>query len=154
MFEGQSKHPLSSNLAPLDDSTLDAMWQLFAQLGKFWHNVEDSTPYQSRLFSFMANRIDFDPMYRQYYITAQQVIADLIAERGQAAAYQYLLTDPTANQTPPATPLAIARQKVSNEFIALQLSLGGFQAFGGALNYCGYFGGANVPGMPAPYRTF
>ncbi len=55
-------------------------------------------------------------------------------------------------QTPPVTPFQLTRQYVSNELIALQLSLGGFLRWG-AINYPGYFGGANVPGMPAPYRT-
>lgn len=154
MFEGKTQHPLSAHLAPLEVSTLNAMWQLFTQIGKFWQNLEASADYQSQLTAFMGNRIDFDPLYHQYYTTAQQVIEQLIQEHGQEGAYTFLFTDPTANQSPPSTPLAITRQKVSNEFIALQLSLGGFKAFGGAINYPGYFGGANVPDEPAPYRTF
>jgi hypothetical protein len=153
MLTQKTQHPLSVNLPPLEGTVLNAMYQLFSQIGKFWRNIDDSSPYQARLFTFMANRIDIDPMYQQYYQTAQQVIEQLITQYGVDGAYQFLFTDATANQSPPTTPLAIARQKVSNEFIALQLSLGGFHAFGGALNYPGYFGGANVPGAPAPYRT-
>lgn len=155
MFDSpKTQHPLSAKLAPLETSTLDAMYQIFEQIGKFWDNVADSSVYKTRLFAFMGNRIDIDPLYRQYYTTAQATMADLVAQHGTDKAYEILFTDASANRSPPSTPLAITRQKVSNEFIALQLSLGGFQAFGGALNYPGYFGGANVPGAPAPYRTF
>ncbi|WKV52474.1 MULTISPECIES: hypothetical protein [Dickeya] len=154
MSDINTQHYLSAQLAPLGTTTLDAMWQLFVHIGKFWRNLDDSPTYQPLLYSFMANRIDIDPLYQQYYATAQTVIAQLIQEHGQESAYTFLFTDASANQPPALTPLTITRQKVSNEFVALQLSLGGFKSFGGALNYPGYFGGANVPGAPAPYRSF
>jgi hypothetical protein len=78
---------------------------------------------------------------------------ELIAERGEEAAYALLFTDPGALETPPRTPLALVRQCVSNEFVAWQLALGGFKSWG-AENYCGYIGGAFIPGQPAPYRTW
>jgi hypothetical protein len=101
----------------------------------------------------MANRIIINPMYRDFYVVTKGVIDGLIAQYG-AKAYEQLFTQkpriaPTA---PPQTQLEFAQQYVANEFIGLRLALGSFKAFG-AINYCGYFGGANIVGQPVPYRT-
>ncbi|MGM9480239.1 hypothetical protein ACS5PN_03500 [Roseateles sp. NT4] len=151
MYQDRAHHPLSDQLPIADDDVRRAMWALFVHIGKFWRNLDDAKPYESRLYSFMTNRVALDPNYKDYYATARAVIDQLIAEKGEDAAYEFLFTDAQANLAPPSTPLALTRQKVSNEFVALQMALGGFLAFG-ALNYPGYFGGANAPGAPVPYR--
>jgi hypothetical protein len=148
----KSQHPLSATLAPLDDAIRDAMWELFVQIGKFWKNIDDPSEHKPRVYSFMENRIALDPMYRDYYITANNVIKQLVDQYGEVEGYHHLFTDPDAMKSPPATPLALTRQKVSNEFVSLQLAVGGFKAFG-AKNYCGFIGGAYVPSAPVPYRT-
>ncbi|AFY99441.1 hypothetical protein [Calothrix sp. PCC 6303] len=153
MYQKTAKHPLSTKLEPLSDKTFAAMWQIFVHIGKFWQNIDDPTPYKSQLYSFMLNRINLRPIYSDYYISAQEVMTQLITEKGEDEAYKYLFTDKDAAKAPPETFIAVTRQNVANEFIALQLSLGGFKAFG-AENYCGYIGGANIPSQPAPYRTF
>ncbi|HBB33506.1 MAG TPA: hypothetical protein DDZ80_14935 [Cyanobacteria bacterium UBA8803] len=155
MYQQNAKHPLSNELQPLSDETFATMWQIFVHIGKFWQNMEDPTPYKAVLYSFMLNRINLRPIYREYYSIAQKAIKDLIAEKGndEDKAYEYLFTDKDLTKTPPETLIALTRQVVANEFIALQLSLGGFKKFG-AKNYCGYIGGAYIPGQPAPYRTF
>lgn len=152
MYQAKSQNPLSLLQAPLGDPVRQAMWRLFVQIGIFWRNVADASEYQTRFFSFLQNRIDLNPLYRGYYEMAASEIDALIAELGEEEAYRKLFTDAGANQAPPTTPLQVARQLVSNEFVALQLAMGGFKAFG-AENYCGYFGGANVPGAPVPYRA-
>jgi hypothetical protein len=152
MYQDRAHHPLSAPGDTVAADVRETMWRLFEQIGKFWGNAADSRPFESRLYSFMANRVALNPLYTQYYATAKTVIDQLVAERGESAAYEYLFTDPLLNESPPVSPAALVRQLVSNEFIALQLALGGFLAFG-ATNYPGYFGGANVPGAPAPYRT-
>ncbi|HET9627731.1 MAG TPA: hypothetical protein VFP84_40515 [Kofleriaceae bacterium] len=152
MREQTSHHPLSERMAPLDPATWEALWQLFIQIGRFWGNVPEPEPYRTRFQTFITSRMELNPLYRELYIQARHVIEDLIAAHGVEPAYEVLFTDPLANLAPPATPLQFTRQYVSNELIALQLALGGFLAFG-ALNYPGYFGGGNVPGAPAPYRT-
>ena len=153
MYQLTEKHPLSANLPPIGDDVFDAMWRLFVHIGRFWNNMDDPSPYRSQLYTFMCNRISLYPIYHEYYILAKKVMDGLVAERGEEAAYTLLFTDASALQTPPKTPLALVRQCVSNEFVAWQLALGGFKAWG-AQNYCGYIGGAYIPGQPAPYRTW
>lgn len=155
MHQKNAKHPLSTELPPLNKETFDAMWEIFVYIGKFWQNMDDPTPYKSLLYSFMLNRINLRPIYREYYFIAEKAMKELIKENGadKDKAYEYLFTDRDAAKKPPETLIALTRQVVANEFMALQLSLGGFKAFG-AKNYCGYIGGAYIPGQPAPYRTF
>ncbi|MEW5757528.1 MAG: hypothetical protein AB1810_14630 [Pseudomonadota bacterium] len=152
MYQTNEMHPLSRELPPLDDATRNAMWKLFIQIGQFWMNMHDPSAFKSRVYSFVDNRISLDPLYREYYMTARDVIAQLVSEYGEQDGYRRLFTDSAGLISPPTTALAITRQKVSNELIALQLAVGGFKAFG-AKNYCGYFGGPNLPDAPPPYRT-
>jgi len=87
----------------------------------------------------MANRISLDPKYVGYYALAKRVIDGLIADKGEAAAYEYLFTSkPRTPPKQPTTELEYVRYYVANEFIAYRLALGGFAAFG-ATNYRGYF---------------
>ena len=145
------KNPLRLYQEPLSDSTLDCLWRLFAAICKYWKTAEDPTVYKTRFFSFVFNRMDFNPLYAEYYRAAERVINSLIEQYGEEQAFVWLLTDTQSNVTPPITEIAVVRQLVSNEFVALHLSLGAFKSFG-ATNYCGYFGGANLPGQPPPYR--
>jgi hypothetical protein len=130
------------------------MWTLFQQIARFWECAEDVQTYRSRFIGFMLDRIQLNPLYREYYATASAAIEKLVEQHGgeDDSAYEFLFTDPAINQPPPETALELARQRVSNEFVAVYLALGGFKTFG-ARNYPGYFGGPNVPGEPAPYRT-
>lgn len=153
MYQSKAQHPLSDRLEPLPADVEEAMWQLFVEVGKFWGTVTDATPHRSRLQSFMTNRIALMPLYADYYVIAKRVIDELVGSHGGdvTAAYRELFTSKDAARQPPTTPLALTRQSVSNEFVALHMALGGFLEFG-ALNSPGYFGGANVPGRPVPYR--
>jgi hypothetical protein len=136
----------------LDDGVRDVMWKVFVHICEFWHTVVDPSEYRSRFDSFMDNRMSLDPRYALYYRDTAAALEELIAQVGEPTAYQRLLTDAALNVAPPTTPLMVARQRVSNEFVSLHLALGGFASFG-ATNYLGYIYGPNVPGQPAPYRT-
>lgn len=153
MYQRSMQHPLSATLLPVEDLVFESMWELFTKIGTHWKNMNDPSPFKSRLFGFMLNRIKLDPLYGQYYSSTRTVINELKEKLGEEQAYLFLFTDGEVNIPPPETLIAIARQKVANEFMALQLSLGGFKAFG-ARNYNGYIGGANIPGRRATYRTF
>jgi hypothetical protein len=140
--------------APPNDQTMNAMWGLFGAVGKFWQLGDDAAPYRLRLEAFMRNRIAFNPLYAQFYEVAARVLSELIAAKGEDAAYAQFLTEkPRAIPTaPPETQMEFIQQYVANEFISLRLALGGFKPFG-AINYRGYFGGANIADQPTPYRT-
>jgi hypothetical protein len=147
-----------SNIVVPTESTVpadvdEAMWKVFVAIGDFWKLGDDPEPYRLRLREFMANRINMSPMYRDFYVVAKTVVDGLIGQYG-AAAYEQLFTQKPriAPAAPPQTPLEFVQQYVANEFIGLRLALGSFKTFG-AINYCGYFGGANIEGQPVPYRT-
>jgi hypothetical protein len=153
MYQQAARHPLSINLPPLSDEVFESMWQLFVHIGTFWQNMDNPEPLKPMFYTFLLNRINLYPIYQEYYRIAKQVMDLLIAEYGEEQAYELLFTDADAAKSPPETPVALTRQAVANEFMAWQLALGGFKAWG-ATNYCGYIGGGYIPGNPAPYRTF
>jgi hypothetical protein len=147
-----AKHPLSNISPEIDKQVYEAMWALFAAICRFWGTIADPAPHRTQLLNFMLNRIKLNPLYSGYYATASEVLARMQAEHGEAA-YEMLLTDKAAaSEDPPVSPLAVARQRVSNELVALHLAVGGFKAFG-AKNYCGFIAGPNLPGHEASYRT-
>ncbi len=153
MYKQAINHPANRASQPLSTEVYEAMYELFEQICVFWGNLENPHEYKSRLFAFMDNRVRLRPEYKSIYTSARLTMMDMVATMGKQKAYETLFTDKAANQAPPETPLALVRQKVSNEFIAFQVSQGGFKAFSGAINAPGYIGGAFVPGEPAPYRT-
>ncbi len=153
MQNNQTKSTNTSILPSLDLETLEELWQIFVQIGRFWRTIDDSEHLKTRFLSFIANRIEFAPTYQYHYKVAARTISRLRAEKGDEEAYTFLFTDSTIRDEAPAvSELAITRQLVSNEFVNLHMALGGFKTYG-AKNYPGYFGGAFVPGEAAPYRT-
>lgn len=153
MYQTPAIHPLSEDLPPLPDEVFDVLWEIFSQIGQFWQNMLDPSPFRIQVYNFVINRINLRPIYRDYYASAPAVIKQLKDELGPVKAYEFLFTDTAANVAPPQTPVAVVRQSIVNELIAFQLALGGFKALG-AVNYLGYIGGANIPGQQVPYRTF
>lgn len=152
MKEEQVVHPISKTLSTLESTTFEVLYELFENIGYFWGNIDDSKSFRIDLYVFIQNRINLYPIYQEYYKTACRTLHRMIEQYGKEETYKKIFTDPFANTPPVDSDLSIVRQKVSNEFISLQLSLGGFKDFG-AKNYCSYIGGANIPGSPAPYRT-
>lgn len=148
----------SKQLAGLEESRLDEvlvgkLWEIFLAICKHWQNVADPETMKTRFLGFLSNRIELHPEYLSHYRTAVEEIDRLAAGSDRERAHLTLLTDPGLAKGAPDTGLKIARQKVSNEFISLQLSLGGFKSFVNAINYPGYISGWNGDG-PAPYRTY
>lgn len=152
VYNIETPYPYLDDDLDIDSQTFTAMWKLFERIVGHWQLFEAGVGQRSQLLVFMQNRIRVDLNYYADYRNAACVIEELIQDVGEAAAYQYLLTDAAANIAPPETRIARARQKVSNEFITLALAMGGFKRFG-AVNSPGFIGGANIPGQP-PYRTW
>lgn len=154
MFESKARGPAGPVSVDLPREVEVAMWALFVAIGRHWDTENDSIEYRSRLRSFMTDRVMLMPIYADYYAIATRVFNELVDKHaGNAqAACAHLLADAVAAKQPPSTPLALTRQLVASEFVALHMALGACTVFG-AKNGVGFFGGANVPGAPAPYRT-
>ena len=144
-------HPVSARLALVSPDVFEPLYLLFTHIGRHWDNLPEPERYRSELFVFVQNRINLYPIYQSYYSIASEIILSLSAELGERACFEKIFTDPFANMPPVDSDLSILRQKVSNEFIDFQLSIGGFRAFG-AKNYPGYIGGSYIPAQPVPYR--
>jgi hypothetical protein len=147
-----AKFMINNSLQELNEDAIEKLWKLFQSIAKFWGTEENIDKMKSNFIVFLSNRIEIDYNYLVEYTNAILVIDELKEELGEKDAFIKLLTDPQANIAPPTTKLARARQLVSNEFISLYLSLGGFKHFGSNLNYPGYFGGTNKK-ETTPYRT-
>ena len=145
------------SLIKKEDPLFEDMYELFEQIGIFWHNTPEKNDLRTELYTFMMNRMELNSFYIMEYQNAKDVLDEFKANakaKGQSKeeAYAAFLTDPDGLQSPPNSRLAHARQYVSNEFISLQLTVGGFASFG-AKNYPGFIGGAYIEGEQAPYRT-
>lgn len=155
MYQRRANNPFSALVVEEHEGVQQAMWALFVAIGDYWNLGDDPDSYRGRFTTFMENRISLNPLYREFYAGAKSLLDRLIADHGAARAYEIVFTQRDRKQplAVPETELEFIQLYVADEFIALRLALGGFKAFG-ATNYCGYFGGANIPGQPVPYRTF
>jgi hypothetical protein len=153
MYQAKVENPLSHLAPPVPDDVEEAMWGLFVAIGDFWKLGDKPEPFRLRFRAFMANRISLNPLYRDFYATAKALIDELGPGGNKTSAYQKLFTQKgrMVPAPPPETKLEFIQHYVANEFVALRLALGSFKAFG-AVNYCGYFGGANIADQPVPYR--
>lgn len=141
----------------LKPEVYEAMFQVFSHICTYWENLDNPEAYRSRLYTFMDNRMALRSQYQQYYQIAKLAIEQEIVNTSEEAAYKRLFTDASLLTPHNNDPLAITRQKVSNEFINFQVSVGGFKGFKGVneakTNAESYIGGAYIPGQIAPYRV-
>jgi hypothetical protein len=154
VYQAKAVHPLSSVSTPRPVRVSETLWSLFVAVGDHWTLGDDPTSYRLRFQTFLQNRVDLDPLYEGYYREGAALIDDFIRDLGPVAAFDKIFSDKPriAAAGLPATALEALQRFVANEFIALRLALGSFKAFG-AVNYCGYFGGANIADEPVPYRV-
>lgn len=152
MYQARERNILSPRAPVSTDEVFESAYRMLVAIGTFWRLTDDADGYRERLRAFMGDRININPLYQQYYIMSERVTAALVAEMGEAKAYEHIFTNNKgANPPKPTTELGYVQTFVANELVSLRLSLGGFASFG-ALNYRGYISGANVPGQPIPYR--
>ncbi|WP_457661326.1 GMC oxidoreductase [Sinorhizobium medicae] len=108
---------------------------------------DEPETYKLRFMTFIENRIEVDPLYDGYYRDGAALLDEFVANMGSEAAFELVFGN-KPKVLPigiPSSRLELLQRFVGNEFIALRLALGGFRVFG-AINYCGYFGGANIEG--------
>lgn len=153
MYQRRAIHPLSQTLGPLPQGTIETLWTIFVAVGEHWSLDDQPSAYRLRFETFLENRINLNPIYEGYYLDGAAYFESLVADIGRTPALARLFTQkPRVVQAGiPATRLESVQRFVVNEFISLRLALGGFKSFG-AINYRGYFGGANIEGEPTPYR--
>lgn len=154
MYRSRVVHPFAEEASPTPKGQTETLWSLFVAIGDHWSLDDDPDRYRLRFLSFMENRINLNPLYRQTYRDGAALIDRMVEELGAAAAFEKIFSDKLriSPSGVPATPLESLQRFVVNEFIALRLALGSFKAFG-ALNYPGYPAGANIAGQPIPYRS-
>jgi hypothetical protein len=153
MYQSRVNNDLTPGDPGLPADVEQTLWELFVSIGAFWELSPDCESHRSRFAGFLANRIRINPIYRDFYVVAKDVINEFKGQYADKAFEQLFTQKPRlVVPAPPQTRVEFVQQYVANEFIALHLALGGFKAFG-AINYCGYFGGANIEGQPVPYRT-
>ncbi|MDI5925232.1 hypothetical protein QBK93_11160 [Rhizobium leguminosarum] len=138
MYQRRAIHPLSKTFKPLPQPTVEILWDVFVAIGEQWSLGDNPSDYRLRFETFLENRINISPIYKNYYADGAEFVSSLIAELGRARAYDRLLTQKprVAQSGIPATRLEAVQRFVANEFISLRLALGGFKAFG-AINYRG-----------------
>ncbi len=154
MYRTKVAHPLNWGASPPSETQTGTLWSLFVAIGHHWELGDDPEPYRLRFLSFVENRVDLNPLYREYYRDGAKLVDSMVEKLGSHEAFQKIFSDkPRISPSGlPVTTLETLQRFVVNEFITLRLALGGFKAFG-AENYIGYFGGANIEGEPIPYRS-
>lgn len=152
MKESPLNLPGDHQTQDIDQCTLDSMFEVFYQICVYWDNLKSPENHKDQLLSFMINRIRLRPEYFQYYQLAATTMSSRVKDLGVIEAYKDLFTNPIYNQPHNNAPLAITRQKVSNEFIIFQSNQGGTNAFG-PKNSLGYISGAYISGQSIPYRS-
>ncbi len=159
MYQAKARHPLSP-VDPTGTAELEqSLWPLLVAIGRFWKLTDDAQEYRSVFRTFLDNRIALNPLYPEFYRHTVAYIDELTQQHGEEKAYELLFTvkdhrvpaQLAATQVTPTTEVDFVQTYVVNELIQFRVAFGGFKEFG-ALNYCGYFGGANIDGQPVPYR--
>jgi hypothetical protein len=153
MYHAKALHPLSDPLPSVPPDVGKALWELFVAVGATWKFPDDPEQYRLRFQAFIQNRLALYPFYASFYQSYTDLINGWIAQAGAEAAYNLLFfgNNPHDLQFSPEL-FHLLEQYVVNEHINFRLACGSFKVWG-AINYCGYFGGANLKDEPVPYRT-
>ena len=148
--------PIPPQLLPvkdqiLTDSERETLWQLFAEINQAWSlgGVEN---YKSSWLEFVETKISTSPNFTAEYSNAASVVRELI-DVFRNDAFKMLFFHNGIPSGPPITRLAHAKKFVVDEFIRVQIVLGGFKAFvkesdKEQANYRGYIGGSRYTRIP------
>jgi hypothetical protein len=121
------------------------LWELFVAIADAWA-IEDVELLKSGWLDFVAAKTSTSPSYSTEYSNAASVIAEL-KDVYKESAYAMLFFKSGVSGGSPTTRLAHAKQFVVDEFIRVQVLLGGFKSFVSheqrqQANYNGYMAGS------------
>jgi hypothetical protein len=122
---------LPADPRPPTDAEIAGLWRAFVAIGEIWENtVHDSAGLHSSWLDFVTHRCTTRPSYIGEYVSALGVFDELIAANGEAEAFRKLFFESGVDAAdPPVTRLAHAKLFVIDEFIRVQIVIGGFKDF-------------------------
>jgi hypothetical protein len=128
--------PLRPALLPADprhptESEVEGLWRAFVAIGEAWQNTtHESAGLRSSWLDFLIQKCTTRPSYIGEYVSALEVFDELVAIHTEAQAFPVLFFESGVDtMAPPLTRLAHAKQYVINEFIRVQIVIGGFKNF-------------------------
>lgn len=121
------------------------LWELFVAIAEAWE-IEDVGNLKSGWLEFIVSKTTTSPSYTTEYSNATSVMGELKYIYGESA-FSMLLFKSGVGGGPPTTRLAHAKHFVVDEFIRVQVLLGGFKSFipredRPQANYNGYMAGS------------
>ncbi len=115
---------------PPSEAEIDGLWRVFVAIGETWQNtVHDSAGLRSSWLDFLTQKCVTRPSYIGEYSSALSVFEELDRTHGDAAMDTLFFHSGVNSSTPPTTRLAHAKQYVVDEFIRVQIVIGGFKNF-------------------------
>jgi len=134
----------------LTDQNKEALWKIFAAIGKTWGNtVFNSNNQRSSWYEMLKAKTENPPNYAGEYVNAIYVMEELYEMYGEEEAFRLLFFESNIDsKIPPVTRLEHCKIYVVNEFIKMQVVAGGFKYWGPepkdkvGKNYAGYIGGS------------
>ena len=69
-------HPYQHEEQLPDAHTMESLWKLFVEIGRFWKNNDHPEECKSNFLVFITNRIQVNPGYVNEYRNAAEVIAE------------------------------------------------------------------------------
>lgn len=130
----------------LTKAELEVLWRLFVAIAEEWQ-IRNVLSFRSGWLEFVQVKMSSPPDFTAEYSNAASVVEELLYIYGDPLGYQMLLFNHGIPAGPPQTRLAHAKRFVADEFIRVQILLGGFKSFvdpaeHDEVNYRGYMGGS------------
>lgn len=143
----------------LTDQEHDRLWDLYGAIARNWE-IPDVANQRSSWEEFIREKTGQPPCFVAEYSNAVAVVREVTALYGEEAGFRMIFLKHGLPAGPPLTRLAHAKAFVVDEFMRIQVLLGGFKSFVAdedkeLTNYEGYMGGSRYNRRPTvrPYRA-
>ena len=155
--------PLLPQLLPERDEALtdeehDLLWELYVAIGVNWE-IADVANQRSSWEEFIREKTTQPPSFVAEYSNAAAVVREVTGLYGSEKGFRMLFFKHGLSEGAPLTKLAHAKTFVIDEFMRIQMLLGGFKSFVAeedkeVANYEGFMGGSryNRRRTVRPYR--